>query len=237
MTKDEFIKEITKLNIAYTSDMLDKLEVYKEYLKEYNEHTNLTRITDDNDIYLKHFYDSLTIIKGIDLNKINNLLDIGSGAGFPGMVIKIFYPNISVTLLDSNNKKTKFLESLAKKLNLNVTVVNKRVEDYAKDNLNKFDLVTGRAVASLRVLSELSLPLVKKDGYFLPLKANIDNEYDDALDTISILNGIVEKIITFNLYKDEGIRNIIVIKKIDNSCLKILRTYDKILKKPLVKKV
>ena len=208
MTKDEFIKEITKLNIAYTNDMLDKLEVYKEYLKEYNEHTNLTRITNDDDIYLKHFYDSLTIIKAIDLNNINNLLD----------------------------KKTKFLENLAKKLNLNVTVVNKRVEDYAKDNLNKFDLVTGRAVASLRILSELSLPLVKKDGYFLPLKANIDNEYDDALDTISILNGIVEKIITFNLYENEGLRNIIIIRKLENSGLDNLRTYDKILKKPLVKK-
>ena len=236
MTKDEFIKEITKLNIVYTSDMLDKLEIYKEYLKEYNEYTNLTRITNDEDIYLKHFYDSLTIIKAIDLNNINNLLDIGSGAGFPGMVIKIFYPNISVTLLDSNNKKTKFLECLSEKLNLNVTVVNKRVEDYAKDNLNKFDLVTGRAVASLRILNELAIPLVKKDGYFLPLKANIDNEYADALDTISVLHSVVEKIITFDLYKNEGLRNIIIIRKLENSGLDNLRTYDKILKKPLVKK-
>ena len=235
MTKEEFIKALDELKINYDTAMLDKLEIYKEYLKEYNTHTNLTRIIDDNDIYLKHFYDSLTIVKIINFNNINNLLDIGSGAGLPGMVIKIFFPHLNVTLIDSNNKKTKFLESLAQKLNIEVNIVNARVEDYAKDNLNKFDVVTGRAVANLRILCELAIPLVKKDGLFISMKGNIDKELEEAKKTINYLNCRIENIITFNLYKDEGIRNIICIKNYANFKKEDLRSYDKILKKPLVK--
>ena len=236
MNKEEFIKSLDKLNISYDNKMLEQLEIYKEFLKEYNTHTNLTAIKDDEGIYLKHFYDSLTIVKAVNFNNINNLLDIGTGAGFPGMVIKIFFPNINVYLLDSNNKKIKFLEELSKKLNIDVTLINKRVEDYAKDNLNKFDIVTSRAVANLRVLSELSLPLVKKEGLFIALKGNIDKELNEALETIQILNGKIININTFNLFNNEGIRNIIVINKIDDTSIDILRSYDKIIKKPLKKK-
>jgi len=114
MTKEEFIKEIEKLNISYTQEMLEKLDIYMNYLMEYNSHTNLTAIKTEDEIYAKHFYDSLTICKSYDLTKVNNLIDIGTGAGFPGMVLKIFFPNIDITLLDSNNKKTKFLEEIAK---------------------------------------------------------------------------------------------------------------------------
>ena len=236
MNKEEFIKSLDELHINYDNKMLEQLEIYKEFLKEYNTHTNLTAIKDDEGIYLKHFYDSLTIVKAVNLNNINNLLDIGTGAGFPGMVIKIFFPNINVYLLDSNNKKIKFLEELSKKLNIDVTLINKRVEDYAKDNLNKFDVVTSRAVANLRVLSELSLPLVKKDGLFIALKGNIEKEVNEALETIQILNGKIININTFNLFNNEGIRNIIVINKIDDTSIDILRSYDKIIKKPLKKK-
>ncbi len=236
MNKEEFIKSLDELHINYDNKMLEQLEIYKEFLKEYNTHTNLTAIKDDEGIYLKHFYDSLTIVKAVNLNNINNLLDIGTGAGFPGMVIKIFFPNINVYLLDSNNKKIKFLEELSKKLNIDVTLINKRVEDYAKDNLNKFDIVTSRAVANLRVLSELSLPLVKKEGLFIALKGNIDKELNEALETIQILNGKIININTFNLFNNEGIRNIIVINKIDDTSIDILRSYDKIIKKPLKKK-
>jgi len=236
MTKEEFIKEIEKLNISYTKDMLDKLEIYKDYLIEYNSHTNLTAIKEENEIYLKHFYDSLTICKSYDFTKVNNLLDIGTGAGFPGMVIKIFFQNINVTLLDSNNKKTKFLIELAKKLKIDVTVINDRVENFAKNHLNTFDIVTSRAVANLRVLSEISIPLVKVDGYFIALKGNIEEELKDAKNTIEIMNGNIENIINFDLYNNSGIRNILVIKKIKETKLDILRPYDKIIKKPLVKK-
>lgn len=235
MTKEEFIKEIEKLNIKYNEETLKKLEIYKDFLIEYNKHTNLTAIKTDEEIYLKHFYDSLTICKSYDLNKINNLIDIGSGAGFPGMVIKIFFPNISVTLLDSNNKKTKFLQELSDKLNIKVNIINGRVENYSKDNLNSFDIVTSRAVANLRVLSEISLPLVKVNGYFIALKGNVEEELKDAKKTIEIMDGLLENTINFELYNKSGIRNIVVIKKVNETKIDKIRTYDKIIKKPLVK--
>ncbi len=236
MTKEEFIEELHKLGINVTNKELDMLEIYLNFLKEYNSHTNITRIVEENEVYLKHFYDSLTITKAIDLDEIDTLLDVGSGAGFPGMVLKIFYPHLQVTLLDSNNKKTKFLTELKSKLNLDVEVINERVEDYAKNNLNKFTLVTSRAVANLRVLSEISLPLVKKEGYFIPLKGSIDPELVEAKKTISLMNSKIEDIISFNLYKESGIRNIIRIKKEEETKLEMLRPYNKILRKPLAKK-
>lgn len=233
MTKDEFVKEITKLNINYTENMLAQLEIYKNFLQEYNEHTNLTAIKDDEGIYLKHFYDSLTIVKVIDLNKVKNLLDLGTGAGFPGMVLKIFYPHLEVTLLDSNNKKIKFLQELTKRLNIGVELINERIEDYAKDNLNKYDIVTSRAVANLRVLSELSLPLVKVGGYFIPLKGNVDEELKEAQNTLKSFGAKLDKTETFLLYKDDGIRNILVIKKEEETKKEKLRSYDKIIKHPI----
>ena len=235
MNKSEFIEELKKLNINITDHMLDELEVYKNFLQEYNKHTNLTAITNDEDIYLKHFYDSLTIVKAIDLNRVESLLDIGTGAGFPGMVIKILYPNIKVTLLDANNKKIKFLEELATRLNIDVELIHSRVEDYAKNNLNKFDIVTSRAVANLRVLTELSLPLVKVNGYFIALKGDVEKELKDAKSTINILNSKIEDIFTFDLYQNNNQRNIVKIKKNKESNIKELRTYDKIIKKPLQK--
>ena len=233
MNRKEFIKEITKLNINYNEDMLNKLEIYKEFLKEYNNHTNLTAIKNDDDIYLKHFYDSLTIVKAVNLNDASNLIDIGTGAGFPGMVVKIFFPHLNVYLLDSNNKKTKFLQELQEKLSISVNIINDRCENYAKLKLNKFDIVTSRAVANLRVLSELSLPLVKKDGLFIALKGNIEEELKDALDTIHLLDSEIINTINFELYNNDGIRNIVVIKKNKDTLPNKLRPYDKIIKKPL----
>ena len=235
MNRNEFVKELKRLNINITDEMLNELDIYKNFLQEYNKHTNLTAITNDEDIYLKHFYDSLTIVKAIDLSRVESLLDIGTGAGFPGMVIKILYPNIKVTLLDANNKKIKFLEELSTKLNIDVELIHSRVEDYAKNNLNKFDIVTSRAVANLRILTELSLPLVKVNGYIIALKGNIASELIDAKNTINILNSEIEDIFTFDLYQNNGQRNIIKIKKNKESALKDLRSYDKIIKKPLQK--
>jgi len=235
MTREEFISEIKKLNINYSNEILVKLDIYMNYLIEYNTHTNLTAIKTEEDIYLKHFYDSLTICKSYDFNKVNNLIDIGTGAGFPGMVIKIFFQKIDVTLLDSNNKKTKFLESLSKKLNLNVTIINDRVENFSKNNLNNFDIVTSRAVANLRVLSEISLPLVKVGGAFIALKGNIETELKEAQSTIEIMNGKIVNTINFDLYNNCGIRNILVIEKLKEATKENIRPYDKIVKKPLVK--
>ena len=133
MTEEEFIN-LTKNNLGLivTQEQLDLLNTYCEYLIDYNKKVNLTAIKDKKDIYLKHFYDSLTIVKVLDLNKVKRLLDIGTGAGFPGVVLKIFFPNLDVTLLDSNNKKITFLSKLALKLGIKVNLVNERAEVYAK---------------------------------------------------------------------------------------------------------
>ncbi len=234
MTKDEFILEVSKLGIELTNEQIEKLEIYKEFLKEYNKHTNLTAIKEDKDIYLKHFYDSLTIVKVINLNLVNNLLDVGTGAGFPGMVLKIFYPNLNVTLLDSNNKKTRFLNELQEKLQLDVEIINDRIENYAKSNLNKFDVVTSRAVANLRVLSELCLPLVKVDGLFIPLKGKVEEELQESLITLDVMHTKILNKQEF-IIENAGVRNILVIQKLIGSTLEDLRSYDKILKKPLQK--
>lgn len=235
MNREQFIEEVKKLGLNVSHEHLELLEKLRLELINYNKHTNLTRITELEEVYLKHYYDSLTITKVIDLNKISNLIDLGTGAGFPGLIIKIFFPNLEVTLLDSNNKKTEWLNFVSEKLGLKVTVVHDRIEHFSLDNLNKFDIVTSRAVANLRVLSELSLPLVKKGGYFIPLKGKIEDELKEASDTISILNGELIETNEFNLYNNEGIRNILLIKKRENTELKNIRTYDKILKKPLKK--
>lgn len=236
MKIDEFIKEVKSLGIEVTLEKLDKLKIYSQFLQEYNEHTNLTAIKNTEDIYLKHFYDSLTITKVINLNEYETLLDFGTGAGFPGMVLKIFYPHLKVTLLDSNNKKTKFLEKLKEKINVeNLEIINKRVEDLNKTHLNYFDIVTARAVTNMPVLTELALPLVKKDKYFIAMKGSNTEEIEEGKFAIEKLNGKIVKIATFELYKDIGIRNIVCIKKVKETKLTDLRTYDKIIKKPLKK--
>lgn len=236
MNKDEFIKEVEKLGIEVTEEKLNKLSIYANFLLEYNTHTNLTAIRDINEVYLKHFYDSLTLTKVIDLNKEKNLLDIGSGAGFPGMVLKIFFPNLSVVLVDSNNKKTKFLELLKEKLDVdNLEVINGRIEAITPKYLNYFDVVTARAVTNMPVLTELAMPLVKKDKYFIAMKGSNGEEIENGMITISKLNGVVEELINFKLYNDEGERTIIKVKKLQESILTELRPYEKIIKKPLVK--
>ena len=231
MNVEEFIRECNKLNISLDDKILSNLNTYKEYLKEYNSHTNLTTITEDEDIYLKHFYDSLTIIKAIDLNSINSLIDVGTGAGFPGMVLKIVFPHLNVTLIDSNNKKTTFLSNLKEKLNLdNLNIINERSEEYAHKHIDEYDVVTSRAVANLRVLTELCLPMVKVGGKFIPLKATVDEEIKEANNIINILNGKLNNIITFNLPKEESLRNILVIDKLDKTPKGYPRNYGKIKK-------
>lgn len=181
MNKEEFIKEVEKLRIKVTKKNLEQLEIYCEYLLEYNKHTNLTAIKTKEEVYLNHFYDSLTLCKVIDLTKEESLLDIGSGAGFPGMVLKIFFPNLKVYLVDSNNKKTKFLEELKIKLNVNnLEVINNRIEKLYDLFLNKIDIVTARAVTNLTILSELAIPIVKKDKYFIAMKGNATEEINES---------------------------------------------------------
>lgn len=234
MNKEQFIKYVEDLNIKITSKQLDQLEKYYELLLSWNKLMNLTTIIEHNAVYLKHFYDSLTLIKACNLNEISSLADVGSGAGFPGLVLKIFYPELKITIIDSNNKKISFLKEVAQNLELkNITFVHDRCENFAHTNKENFDIVTARAVASLNILIELCLPLVKINGYFIALKGDVSKEEKTITNSLKILGGKQEKIIKFNLPYENSKRSIVKIQKVTTTPSIYPRSYDKIKKKPL----
>lgn len=234
MTKEEFLKELNKLNIILSEKQIEQFEIYCDELIKYNEHTNLTAIKEKNAIYLKHFYDSITICLTTDFNRVETLLDIGTGAGFPGLVLKIVYPNLKVTLLDSNNKKTKFLQYMVDILKLtDVEIVNERSEKYIENKREFYDIVTARAVKNLPVLNELCIPFVKVGGYFLAMKGKNSEEIEESAKGIEILNATIEKILKIKLPKEKSERTIIKIKKQGKTNPLYPRIYEHILKKPL----
>lgn len=233
MHKEEFIKALEELNINITKKQLSDLDTYYKMLIDYNSHTNLTRITDEKEVYLKHFYDSLTLVKAIKLDN-QSLLDVGTGAGFPGLVLKIIFPNLKITLVDSLNKRIVFLNYVIETLKLSdIKVIHTRAEEYALNNREKYDIVTSRAVAQLNMLSELCLPMVKINGYFIPMKAQVENEIDVSKKAIKTLGGELKDKIIFKLPYDAGIRTLIKIKKITKTSVKYPRKFSEIKKKPL----
>ena len=195
MTETKFIEELKKINIELTPEQLDKLNRYYELLVEWNEKINLTNIIEKDQVYLKHFYDSLTLSQVIDLTKEETLCDIGTGAGFPGMVLKIAFPNLKVTLVDALEKRIKFLNIVIEELNLkDIETVHQRSEEYAKLNRNRFDITTARAVANLSVLLEYAIPMTKEGKYFIPLKANVQEELNEVEHALKELNAkLIEK--------------------------------------------
>lgn len=213
-----FVKDLKELNIELSEKQIDQFLRYFELLVEWNEKINLTAITEYDDVMKKHFVDSVSLIKAIDLSKPLSVIDVGTGAGFPGLALKIAFPNLQVTLLDSLNKRINFLNEVISELEIDgVTTVHGRAEDFAKpDKLReKFDLCVSRAVANLSTLSEYCLPFVKKDGLFISYKSEkITEEYANAEKAISILGGKVEDQIEFNLPNSEIFRNLFMIKKI-----------------------
>ena len=226
MNQDNFILELKKLNINITELQLKQLERYYELLVEYNKVMNLTGITDKEEVYLKHFYDSLTIAKVIDLNQYNTLCDVGTGAGFPGLVLKIIYPNLKVTLLDSLNKRLNFLNVVIKELNLkDIETVHSRAEEYNK----KFDITVARAVAPLNILLEYCIPLTKVNGYFIAMKG----KNEEATNALKELNSEIIETNSFLLPIEQSNRTIIKIKKIKETNKKFPRKYSEIKKNPL----
>ncbi len=226
MNQDKFILELSKLNINITPLQLQQLERYYELLIEYNKVMNLTGITDKEEVYLKHFYDSLTITKVIDLNNYSTLCDVGTGAGFPGLVIKIIYPHLKVTLLDSLNKRLNFLNIVIKELNLkDITTVHTRVEEYNK----KFDITVARAVAPLNILLEYCIPITKVNGYFIAMKG----KNEEASNALSKLSSEIIETNLFLLPIENSNRTIIKIKKIKETDKKYPRKYIEIKKNPL----
>ncbi len=179
MNKETFILEVEKLGIKLDEEKLNKLEKFYNLLIEWNEKINLTRITSKEDVYLKHFYDSLTLTKVIDLNKVKTLCDVGTGAGFPGIVIKIVYPHLKITLIDSLNKRVNYLNTIIKDLELkNINAIHARGEDYK----GKFDVVTSRAVANIEKLVGYTMHLVNDTGVFIAMKGDIEKELTNSVE-------------------------------------------------------
>lgn len=210
------------------------LDRYYKFLVEKNKVMNLTGITDYDGVYYKHFYDSLSLNQSIDLKTVSTMLDIGSGAGFPGIVIKIFYPHIKLTIVDSLGKRITFLKELAEYLGLTgIDFVCDRAENYIKQRRDYYDLVTARAVAPIDILDELAIPFVKVGGYLIAMKAsNFKEELSRAEKGIEILGGKVTDIISFNLPNDLGERHLLKIKKVAENN-RYPREFKDIKKKPL----
>ena len=233
MNKEQFIDELKKINITVTKHMLEQLEKYDEVLRAENKKYNLTAIKNKEDVYLKHFYDSLTLSKIIKLEN-QSLCDIGTGAGFPGMVLKIIYPNLKVTLVDATEKKCKFLQLVIQELGLkDIEVIHARAEIYSKTVREKYDIVTSRAVAPLKHLLEYSIPLVKVGGNYIAMKSDIQKEIENIDIYYKKLKIEEEKILTFTLPYEESTRTLIRYKKIDKTNLKYPRKYTDIKKKSL----
>lgn len=241
MKPEEFYQALAAKGIELSEEQKKQFETYFHELVETNKVMNLTSITEKNQVYLKHFYDSL-VLDFVDdklLTEELTLCDVGSGAGFPSIPLKIVNPKLKITIVDSLNKRIKFLDTLVNKLGLDgVTLVHGRAEEVGKNKLyrEKFDIVTARAVAALNVLTELCLPLARVNGTFIAMKSEkAPEELDNATYSIQVLGGKVTDQKSFKLPNDEGIRNFIFIDKIKNTPGKYPRKPGTPAKKPLVK--
>ena len=210
MTEQVFIEQIKRLGITPTEEQLQKLEKFYQLLIEWNQKINLTRIIEKEDVYLKHFYDSLTIVKEVDFSKVNTLCDVGTGAGFPGIVLKIFYPNLKITLIDSLLKRVNYLNEIIKELELkDIEAIHTRAEDYHET----FDVVTARAVANIEKLLKYTMHLVNKNGKLIAMKGNIEEELTEEVKKKINKKYKIEKINKFLLPIENSNRSLIVIKK------------------------
>jgi len=230
----DFVKLLNDNGIIINNTQLEQFETYYQFLVEYNENVNLTSITDYDGVYLKHFFDSILLSKSVDLSKIKTLCDVGSGAGFPSIPLKIMYPELDVTIIDSLDKRLVFLSLLIEKLKLdNIHLYHSRAEDYAKKNRECFDLVTARAVARQSIINELCLPLTKVGGVFASMKGPAYKEELAEGKSLEILGGKIAKIDEYTLPEEESFRAVILINHFKKTDLKYPRRFDMIKKNPL----
>lgn len=237
MSVTEILKQHSgDYKLELTEDLCKKLEIYAEALREWNEKINLTAILDDEGIAIKHFLDCLIVGKLADFQKGQRIIDVGTGAGFPGLVLAAAYPETEVTLLDSTGKKLKAVEDIAKRMGVaNVQIIHMRAEDAGKkaEFRQQYDFATARAVAELRVLLEYTLPFVKVGGSFLSLKgAAAIEEIDGATNSLKTLGGKIEAVNEFTLPGGDK-RAIINVKKISQIPSRYPRVSAQIAKKPL----
>ena len=231
----DFKKEVLNLGLQLNNDQEEKFLTYFTELVEVNKYMNLTAITEKDEVYRKHFLDSLEIVRAIDNKEKYTLCDVGSGAGFPSIPLAIVDSNVNVNIIDALNKRIKFLNELTSKLELsNVEALHRRAEDYVKEVGASFDIVTARAVARLNALVELCLPLVKVGGKFIAMKGSSgQEELEEAKKGISILGGKIIDIIDVVLPDEEEKRQLIIIYKEKETPKKYPRSFAKIKERPL----
>lgn len=234
-----FEDSLSKFDIKLTDRQTEQFVQYYELILKWNSFMNLTAITEFHEVVKKHFIDSISIVKAFpDLaNNFESVIDIGTGAGFPGIPLKIVFPELNITLLDSLNKRVQFLNEVTNCLGLgNVSVIHGRAEDYARPNKlrEKFDLCVSRAVANLTTLSEYCIPFVKLDGYFISYKSEkIVEEYENAKNAIKILGGRVDRQVELIIPNSDIYRNLFVIKKEKKTPVKFPRRAGIPLKEPI----
>ena len=239
MNPEKFVLELSKHNFELTDKQKQQFKLYFKMLIEVNEHVNLTRITEEDEVYLKHFYDSITPLFtfGAVFKDGATLCDVGAGAGFPSIPLKILKPGLKVTIVDSLQKRLNFLKDLISELGLtDVELVHGRAEDVGQNKLyrERFDIVTARAVARMSVLSEYCLPLVKKDGYFVALKGpKAEDELDDGKKAIEVLGGKLIKDEELTLPESEEERTLVLVQKVKSTPKKYPRQAGTPRRKPI----
>lgn len=236
MIKNLLQNYIKDYKITLTENQYEQFQKYFELLAEWNEKMNLTAITDESGVALKHFADSLSLLNFVDIPQNSTLADVGTGAGFPGVVLKIARPDIKLTLIDSLNKRLVFLGEVCAQLGIEAELIHSRAEDGARDEKlrESFDFAVSRAVARMNVLSEYCLPYVKVGGAFCAMKgAQANEEFKESLNAINTLGGKLEKKYFFELPENGGERAIAVVRKVKNTPQKYPRQSGKIKAKAL----
>ena len=232
-----FESKLNELGITLTDKQRQQFDKFYELLVEWNKVMNLTGITEYEEVNEKHFVDSLSIVKAINMENVKSVIDVGTGAGFPGIPLKIAFPHLKVVLLDSLNKRINFLNTVIAELGLtDIKTIHGRAEDYAKQTeyREKFDLCVSRAVANLSTLSEYCLPYVSVDGMFVPYKSGeIDEELENSKKAVKILGGKIENVVKFQLPGTEIGRSFVKIRKIANTNKKYPRKAGLPAKEPL----
>lgn len=232
-----FDTKLSELGITLTEKQKEQFDKFYELLVEWNKVMNLTGITEYEEVNEKHFVDSVSIVKALDINSVKKVIDVGTGAGFPGIPLKIAFPHLEIVLLDSLNKRINFLNTVIAELGLEgISTIHGRAEDFAKkpEYREQFDLCVSRAVANLSSLSEYCIPYVAKDGMFVPYKSGeIDDELQQAKKAVHILGGKLEEVVKFQLPGSEIGRSFVKIKKVQNTAKKYPRKAGLPTKEPL----